>query len=371
MDKDGDGCTWETIKSAGIAHTGECCLRSRRKSADVVADNWLRLPQLRLDNDKDYLLTFYVTDSFAYQTVDVYLYGDDCYDGNVTPEDLEGDGITEYYSKVLTEDIDVVGSISGWHEVKVDLSDYAGQYVYAAIVQHGGQGEMCVDDIALWQRAAHTPEGDRTNVYFEGFENEDLKTLVLSLLSESREKLLYWPAAFKLHHAIRGGLLYHTLSIVRLAQEACVIYPFVDRELLLSGAILHDIAKLSEFEAQSTGIASGYTTQGTLIGHLVRGAMMVEKKGKELGTDSETLMLLEHMLLSHHGEPEFGAAVRPMFLEAEILSSLDMLDARIYEIQSAIAGTASGEFSARQWALENRKFLNHGRTQSDGNAKLM
>ena len=205
----------------------------------------------------------------------------------------------------------------------------------------------------------------------EGFENEDLKTLVLSLLSESREKLLYWPAAFKLHHAIRGGLLYHTLSIVRLAQEACVIYPFVDRELLLSGAILHDIAKLSEFEAQSTGIASGYTTQGTLTGHLVRGAMMVEKKGKELGTDSETLMLLEHMLLSHHGEPEFGAAVRPMFLEAEILSSLDMLDARIYEIQSAIAGTASGEFSARQWALENRKFLNHGRTQSDGNAKLM
>lgn len=205
----------------------------------------------------------------------------------------------------------------------------------------------------------------------EGFENEDLKTLVLSLLSESREKLLYWPAAFKLHHAIRGGLLYHTLSIVRLAQEACVIYPFVDRDLLLSGAILHDIAKLSEFEAQSTGIASGYTTQGTLIGHLVRGAMMVEKKGKELGTDSETLMLLEHMLLSHHGEPEFGAAVRPMFLEAEILSSLDMLDARIYEIQSAIAGTASGEFSARQWALENRKFLNHGRTQSDGNAKLM
>lgn len=205
----------------------------------------------------------------------------------------------------------------------------------------------------------------------EGFENEDLKTLVLSLLSESREKLLYWPAAFKLHHAIRGGLLYHTLSIVRLAQEACVIYPFVDRELLLSGAILHDIAKLSEFEAQSTGIASGYTTEGTLIGHLVRGAMLVEQKGKELGTDSETLMLLEHMLLSHHGEPEFGAAVRPMFLEAEILSSLDMLDARIYEIQSAIAGTASGEFSARQWALENRKFLNHGRTQSDGNAKLM
>lgn len=205
----------------------------------------------------------------------------------------------------------------------------------------------------------------------EGFENETLKTLVLSMLSDAREQLLYWPAAFKLHHAVRGGLLYHTLSIVRLAQEVCAVYPFADRELLLSGAILHDIAKLTEFQTESTGIASGYTTDGTLIGHLVRGAMMIEEKGKQLGTDSETRMLLEHMILSHHGEPEFGAAVRPMFLEAEILSSLDMLDARIFEIQSAVNGAAEGEFSARQWALENRKFLNHGRTHTDGNAKLM
>ena len=82
-------------------------------------------------------------------------------------------------------------------------------------------------------------------------------------------------------------------------------------------------------------------------------------------------MLLEHMLLSHHGEPEFGAAVRPMFLEAEILSSLDMLDARIFEMQSAIAGVEKGGFSARQWALDNRKFYNHGRTVGGTDAKLI
>jgi len=103
------------------------------------------------------------------------------------------------------------------------------------------------------------------------FETEDLKALVMELLNEYEEKLLYWPAAFKLHHAIRGGLLCHTLSIVRLAQGVCKVYPFVDQELLLSGAILHDIAKIEEFTVSSTGIASGYTAQGMLIGHLAAG----------------------------------------------------------------------------------------------------
>ena len=205
----------------------------------------------------------------------------------------------------------------------------------------------------------------------DGFENAQLRTLVRAILEDYRERILYWPAAFKLHHAVRGGLLYHTLSLLRLAQDVCVIYPFVDRELLLAGTILHDIAKTEEFHVAQTGIASGYTTEGTLIGHLVRGAMIVEKKGEQLGTDPETVMLLEHMLLSHHGEPEFGAAVRPMFLEAEILSQLDMMDARINELQSAVSGVSKGEFSARQWALENRKFYNHGRTAGSADAHLI
>ncbi len=205
----------------------------------------------------------------------------------------------------------------------------------------------------------------------DGFRNAQLQQLVRAVLEDKKVQLLYWPAAFKLHHAVRGGLLYHTLSLLRLAQQVSDIYPFVDRELLLAGTILHDVAKIEEFNVAQTGIASGYTAEGTLIGHLVRGAMVIEKKAQELGTDKETVMLLEHMLLSHHGEPEFGAAVRPMFLEAEILSSLDMLDARIFEMQSAIAGVAKGDFSARQWALDNRKFYNHGRTGGGTDAQLM
>lgn len=194
----------------------------------------------------------------------------------------------------------------------------------------------------------------------DGFDDKEIATLVKAILNNNREKLLYYPAAFKLHHAMRSGLLQHTLSIVRLAQSICKIYPFVNSDLLLGGAMLHDIAKLEELVANETGIASGYSAEGTLLGHLVKGAMLIDQTAGELGVSKEKAVLLEHMLISHHGDPEFGAAVRPLFIEAEILASLDRLDARIVEVNNAVSGVAVGGFSTRQWALDNRAFYNHG-----------
>lgn len=195
----------------------------------------------------------------------------------------------------------------------------------------------------------------------DAFADDELKALVKTILTENQEKLLYYPAAFKLHHAMRSGLLQHTLSIVRLAQSVCRIYPFVDADLLLSGAMLHDIAKLEELVAGETGIASGYSVEGTLLGHLVKGAMLIDKTAERLGVSHDKAVLLEHMLISHHGDPEFGAAVRPLFIEADILSALDRLDARIVEVNNAVSGIEAGGFSTRQWALDNRAFYNHGR----------
>lgn len=191
------------------------------------------------------------------------------------------------------------------------------------------------------------------------FQDEELKKIVLYLLDSNKEKILFYPAAYRLHHAIRCGLLMHTASIVKLCEGVCLVYPFVNRELLISGAILHDIAKTVEFSVRETGLASGYTVEGNLIGHLVKGAMMVEEAAKKLSIDSEKSMLLQHMILSHHGEPDFGAAVRPQFLEAELLSELDLMDARVYEIMSAVEGLEKGEFSQRLWALEDRKFYKY------------
>ena len=191
------------------------------------------------------------------------------------------------------------------------------------------------------------------------FQDEDIKALVLYLLDKHKEAILKWPAAYKLHHAIRGGLLMHTLSIVRVAEGVCKVYPFVDADLLLGGAILHDIAKTMEYEVGESGIASGYTVEGNLIGHLVKGAMYVAEAEKELGTPHDKSVLLQHMLLSHHGNPEYGAAVRPAFLEAEILSILDNLDAEVYQIKEATESLQPGAFSNRLWALDDRKMYNH------------
>ena len=202
------------------------------------------------------------------------------------------------------------------------------------------------------------------------FEDNELKSIVTAILSDHRLPMLYWPAAFKLHHAMRGGLLLHTLSVVRLAEGVCKIYPFVDRELLLAGAILHDIAKINEFVVNDTGIAENYSVEGNLVGHLAMGAIKISEYAKRLGIKQETATLLEHMVLSHHGEPEFGAAVRPMFIEAELLSELDLMDARVFEMREAVINAKSGDFSQRVWALDNRKLYRHDRAELGTDTEL-
>lgn len=204
----------------------------------------------------------------------------------------------------------------------------------------------------------------------ERFSDEELKTLAVAVLEEYKDRILELPAAFRLHHAVRGGLLMHTLSICRLAEAVAALYPTVDKDLLLCGAILHDIAKSEEFSLSASGLVDGYTVPGTLIGHLVRGAMIIEEIGRKNDIGENTRMLIEHMLISHHGIPEYGAAVRPLFLEAEILSALDTLDADIYEIENVVKDITPGGFTNKVWALEDRKFYNHGRKPVDTNVNF-
>ena len=202
------------------------------------------------------------------------------------------------------------------------------------------------------------------------FKDDELKKIVSSIMLKNREKLQVYPAAYRLHHAIVGGLMLHTASIVEMSEKTCLVYPNINRELLLSGAILHDVAKTFEMETGKTGLCTGYSVGGELIGHLVKGAMFVEETAKELGIEGEKVILLEHMILSHHSEPEYGSPVRPMFLEAEILSALDSLDATIFEINNATSKTEAGEFTDRQWALDNRKLFNHGLSSTEHKVNL-
>lgn len=194
----------------------------------------------------------------------------------------------------------------------------------------------------------------------ETFTDEDFKNLTLIILNDHKKEFCEYPAAYRLHHAIRAGLLMHTLSIVRLAEHICDIYPFINRDMLLCGAILHDVAKLKEYDVTNTGIASGYTDEGNLIGHLVLGAIEVDKVCEKLQIPNNKKILIEHMIISHHGKPEFGAAVLPKTLEAEMLYMLDTIDSKVYEIHEKIEKLNAGEYTDRLWFLDDRKIFNHG-----------
>lgn len=238
-------------------------------------------------------------------------------------------------------------------------------------IRHATPGDQ-VETNALVASADYAGETmfDELVSIAENFKDRDISRIVTTLLNENKEQLLYWPAAFKLHHAIRSGLLMHILSIVRLAERVSEVYPFINRDLLLAGAILHDIAKIKEYEMTPSGLASGYTVKGNLIGHLAMGAMMIEDVAKRLSIDSEVVVLLQHMTLSHHGDPEFGAAVRPSFIEAELLSQLDMMDARMFEMKEATCSAENGEFTGRLWSMDNRKLYNHGKDDMSKETKL-
>lgn len=189
----------------------------------------------------------------------------------------------------------------------------------------------------------------------KGLADPDFSALAEWMLESNRDKLLIWPAAVSYHHAERSGLLYHTLSIARAAKALLPLYPFLDESLLLCGVLLHDINKVEELDAAAYGIAGAYTRDGLLLGHIARGVERIGEAGRQLGIPQEKLLLIQHMVLAHHNEPEYGSPRRPMFPEAELLHHLDNIDARMYEMRHALAPVKPGDFTGFIRSLDNRR----------------
>ncbi|MBP3650415.1 MAG: HD domain-containing protein [Clostridia bacterium] len=196
------------------------------------------------------------------------------------------------------------------------------------------------------------------------FRNEDLKRLTLHLLNRFEEKLTYYPAAQRIHHAERSGLLHHTTGMLRLAKKVAEQYPWLNADLLFAGVILHDLCKTEEMDSDKMGVVRDYSREGLLLGHLVLGVTRIQEAANELGIQSEEVLLLQHMMLSHHGEAEFGSPRKPMFPEAEALHWVDLLDARMNEMQTAIGKLKPGVFSEKIWSLDRRLY----RPQVEDNA---
>lgn len=187
------------------------------------------------------------------------------------------------------------------------------------------------------------------------FKDEDLKKLCVKVLTDNREKLMYYPAAQKNHHAEMAGLLYHIKRMLMNGERMCQVYTNLNEDLVLAGVILHDMEKLNEIESNELGISSGYSFEGQMLGHLIQGVKTLDRLTAELEFPKEKAIMLEHMILSHHYEPEFGSPKKPLFPEAEILHYLDIIDARMFDMQDALDKTQPGEFSDRIWTLDNRR----------------
>ena len=186
-------------------------------------------------------------------------------------------------------------------------------------------------------------------------EDKDFRAVAVKLLEDNRDRLRYYPAAAKNHHAEFGGLLWHMKRMLMTGKAVCDIYKFLNRDLIITGVIIHDMEKLNEIEASENGIASGYSKRGQLLGHIIQGITAIDGLARELGLPEEKALIMEHMILSHHYEPEFGSPKKPMFPEAEMLHYLDMIDARMYDMEEAVSSIEPGSFSERVRTLDNRK----------------
>ena len=269
----------------------------------------------------------------------------------------------------------VLADTSGTIEAKVwDYSGPIGERdvgkvlkVRGSVSDYRGMPQLTVDRLRLAEDSDHVDVSklvsaapiDREAGY------DEVKALVSTIEDADyravcEAKFASIPAAKSVHHGFLSGLLMHTLNMLRLADFLSAQYAdTVNRSLLLTGTLLHDFAKEQEFTFSELGLVTDYSTKGQLLGHLVMGAQEVAAIAAELDLPEEKATLLEHLILSHHGQPEFGAAVLPQCAEAELLSLVDQIDSRMEIYREVLAPLKAGEFSQRVFALDNRRIYKH------------
>jgi 3'-5' exoribonuclease len=239
-------------------------------------------------------------------------------------------------------------------------------HVQGRAVSYRDSTQLAVLDIRKMEEAEINPwdyfptcKGDTEEMFkalktcAASVENPWLKTLLGKFLDdgEMAARIKRAPAAKGFHHAYLGGLLEHTLSMVRILDFLAGHYPMASRDLLVTGGILHDIGKVEEL---SYDRAIDYTTPGRLIGHIIMGTEMIDRRIAAIEGFPESLALeLKHIVLAHHGELDFGSPKRPKTVEALIVHFADDLDAKVMAFQEFI-GNSGGDDS--EWTLFHRFF---------------
>lgn len=211
-------------------------------------------------------------------------------------------------------------------------------------------------DVAKFIKAPPVPKEElikRFNAHVDSISNEDCKKLLNYLIKRLSPNLFDYPAAVSVHHDYASGLLMHTVSMADVGLFLADYYPNINKDILLTGILLHDMGKCIEFEGP---VIYKYSLQGKLLGHISIMASEIRHAAEELNLTGETPILLEHMVLAHHGQHEFGSPVLPLTKEALLLSLIDNIDSKMVIVEKALENVNEGEFSAKIFPLDNRSF---------------
>ena len=235
--------------------------------------------------------------------------------------------------------------------------EYQGKNQLVLDAVRGRAREESIDRADFFKAAPESPEAMYEYILsrINDFKDEELKELCLSFYEDEKDRLMFWPAAMSNHHAEYAGLLYHVKRMMMMGERACEVYTNLNRDLLLAGGALHDIEKLNELNSDSNGVVPEYTFEGKMLGHLVMGAASIGERCRKLGIGEEKTVMMQHMAISHHYEPEYGSPKKPLFPEAEMLHYLDMTDAKMFDMEEAVRNVEPGGFSDKVFTLDNRK----------------
>ncbi|GAF18646.1 3'-to-5' exoribonuclease [Bacillus sp. JCM 19046] len=239
--------------------------------------------------------------------------------------------------------------------IQGDVIDYRGrlQLKIASIRPTSPMDGVKINDFVRSAPLSAEEMLDEVNQYIFEIQNPSIQRVTRFLVKKHQQAFVESPAATKNHHEFMGGLAYHVVSMLRIAKSLTQLYPSLDPDLLYAGVILHDLGKVREL---SGAIDTTYTLEGKLLGHISIGANEIAEAAKELGIDGEELLILQHLMLSHHGKGEWGSPKAPVIREAEVLHLIDNVDAKINMMDRVLERVEPGEFSERVMALENRSF---------------
>ena len=197
---------------------------------------------------------------------------------------------------------------------------------------------------------------EQVNYYVGLITDNDYQQVVKTLLTKHHEDFFEYPAATQNHHAYLQGLSFHTVSMCQLAESIMPRYEMFDPSLVYAGILLHDLGKIVEL---SDAKGPEYTNEGKLLGHLVLGAQWAKETAQTLGVAEEKSLLLQHLIISHHGRREWGAAQVPQTAEAELLYFIDNLDSKMESIRVFLDEVAVGEWTKRIPVLDGRSLYRH------------